>query len=316
MEQSIFDRETWLWELSIIESRSIPERASPKPTTSKKSVVIAEDEEEGESIESDTESDFSGDGLDQFIIEESLSAEEEHELNLADSEGESDRSVRSNSRNVNRPITIKEAQLSSVYVVSDDDEDEPMPDIPTDLIVGTGAILTDRTVTTRPVTSSPYTPTKHAIKQEPKFRMHSNDTAQSPNPNNANEPIILSSDTDVISLITPAKPKITPIRSKRFKLVNRNSQLNSHSDSDVQQLPDKNNLPPYESVKEIIKFNYQVWIDLRDRERLLISVLHWMDAPRTSIFSFLSKFNEQQLWSIILRVIKARLGYERMFPLQ
>lgn len=83
MEPSIFDREDCLWKISILKNKTPPPRPlSPDPSAIKKrkrgeSGII---EEDGESIEFETDVESSDDGLDGFIVPDDQDADHHFEI--------------------------------------------------------------------------------------------------------------------------------------------------------------------------------------------------------------------------------------------
>lgn len=328
MEASVFDHESRLWEMSIYESRTPPAKPPPKPeasiAASKKSAIFA-DEEEGESIGSDADPSSSEDDVDDFIDDDFVSAEE-HELNLADVE-EDDEMMSDDegpSASPGKPPVPhgKNSQLSANSIGPDDDETS-------DAAKRAKSISGEQSRNATPLPSAssksptkapsfaeslsaPKTPTKAmspaggpavSVKKESHL---SPPVARAQPVNNANEVIVLSSDPDVVNLITPVKKT-----KNKIKILNRGSPL-VISESDVAtRLPDKDNLPPYSNVRAIIKFDHQAWEDLNDRERLLIWVLYWMDdGDRKALFCTISGTTEEALWAGMEQLIQARLNRE------
>jgi len=77
MEPSIFDREDLIWQISILQGNMPPQRLpSPEPRANKKRISLFSStvEEDGESIESETDMDSSDDGLDGFVVPDQIDA--------------------------------------------------------------------------------------------------------------------------------------------------------------------------------------------------------------------------------------------------
>jgi hypothetical protein len=193
--------------------------------------------------------------LDDFIVDDSpRRTEDEKELNLADGEDEEDGTM----SDVSLPDLSQKLPMSRKLFVKQSptgpsrrsiQDDEPMPDAE-DPFLSNGLI--------------PGTP----VKDEPNLRKLPAPAA-SPNNTEMIDLTMMSSDDGppVINLVSPKKGK-TPL----LKLTNRNSPL-AISDSDDPQVPDPEHLPPLENTIAIAKFGHRAWIQLKDRERLLISVL-------------------------------------------
>jgi hypothetical protein len=96
MEQSIFDRQSSIWEINLLKSRVIPEKPTPKVSAlSTKSASHAQkDCDDGESIGTSSDGALSDDDMDDFVVED---ASEELEMDLADTEDDQDGSSDSKS---------------------------------------------------------------------------------------------------------------------------------------------------------------------------------------------------------------------------
>jgi hypothetical protein len=318
MEQSIFDRESLLWEISMLEGKVRPEKPIPKIASSKAckdSTKHTDDgQEEGESISSDTEASSSDEDIGDFVIDDSPSAEELIEMNLADSENEngdtdvSDMSISTPSKK-SREVCSKLKNAStksrasnrevSVSDGPDDRLESPMP----------GEVMTPGHI------STPSTPIKSSIKEESAIP-----NARWAPCNSVSEPIVLSSDDSpvkkrtVINLITPRKKeeqaKEQAKAKKKLTLTNGITGRPFYGGSPVvtggstiaisdeeSKLPDMDNLPPYDNPDAIAIFSPSVWQTVSDRSRLLISLLSAMeDSSRTGILTFLASVNSDELW--------------------
>jgi len=303
MEQSIFDREGWLWEKSIIESKIRPEKPAPRPPASKKST--SETGEEGESVGSDIELYSSDEDMDEFIVDDHSS--EEIELSLADSEGEDETAASDTSIFNDTPRSDtgrKNINFRVKYSASD--QEEAMSD----------SAQTFRSVDRTPQHSSaPVTPFKKSPpKEDPKFAGFP--SALSDRTNDVVDLTMLSSDDtaddNVVDLRTP------PNKRTAIRLFTRNTPFKSPraisiSDSDeikTTNSPDPNNLPPLDNPVEISRYNYQAWTNIGDRERLLIQALYWKPELHVRIFSFISNISEVDLWSNMSNVVEAAIAKE------
>ncbi|RDL40634.1 uncharacterized protein BP5553_00613 [Venustampulla echinocandica] len=88
MEQTISDREDLRWKITVLEKKRSPEKPPQLAPLSKPQKQKNQTKNvEGESVESDTDTPSSDDGLDDFIVDEDpITSQEELELNLADTE--------------------------------------------------------------------------------------------------------------------------------------------------------------------------------------------------------------------------------------
>jgi hypothetical protein len=269
MELSVFAREDLAFKIATLEQKTAPEKPPHTPSIagSKKSTGPSDDGEEGESIGSENEEVSSDEDMDDFIIPDEIlptAEEEQHELNLADSEDEdgedammSDASLPDISANPpatpNRPIRLKFSKKPKLpdESVNSDMEDYEFPSPPSANSISTPDVKDEE----------PTLPKLPAM-----------------SPNNVPEMIdltILSSDdTPCVNLVTPKKRKKPLVR-----LTNRNSPFSSPisiSDLDNDKMPDPANMPSYDNPAAIAKYSYVAWTRSFDKERLLIKVfIRW-----------------------------------------
>lgn len=311
MEQSIFDRESSVWEMDVLKSSNAPEKPLRKACipSSSKLAPPTEDCEEGESVGSDSAVSSSDDDMDDFIVQDTSSGTEQVEMNLADSEDE-DGSVSSDS-SLSTPTRKDNAVRSTA-------KQSPTKDVTSyDDLVLDG--LDDVAESARPIDTAPRrldglsTPSammRHSVKEEltiPDLHLASHSTADDPI-----DLTMLSSDDapviPVINLLTPRrkKPMVT--------LVHRGSPFSDSpiSISDEEwSLPDIDNLPPYDDPDAIAEFPHKAWASVEDRVRLVISVVRGMDdVLTTGIFAFISSVSERELWCHMSDVIEALLDEE------
>lgn len=302
MEQTIFDRESSIWEISIIESKIAPERPPQKLSKSTKPRARAEEDGEGELIESDLETSSPGeDEFDDFIVDDTSSSGEPVEMDFADSEDDdsatsSDASL-DNLTKTSFAVRTKPSKNSIKGRASNDDVD----------YMSDGS--NEESGPVKPVATNPRTPghpstPNHTKKSTPPGFSHAS-------LNSASEPIDLTMLSDDSPLRPVTKMEMPKKKKPLIKLTNHNSPLSSSpiviSDEEL-PLPDMDNLPPYDDPDAIAKFSHEAWASVSDRERLLISVLKEMnDAARTAIFSFISNVSETELWDHMSGVIGALL---------
>ena len=257
LEPTIFDREDWAWEIRILESKTQPDKVQPlvpSEPASKKSHFRSDEWEGGESIESQSDASSLDEGLSDFVIDDSLNTEDEKGINLADGEDEdygaaSDVSLPDLSRKLptSRKLIFRP---SPTHSLKDSSQDDQLMRDPPEAPFLSGDLNLDTPVKEEPTLPNlPSTPPSAGIEMIDLTMISSDDGPP------------------VINLITPRKRK-TPV----LKLTNRNSPF-AVSDSDDPQIPDPKNLPPLEDTAAIAKYSHPAWVNLHDRERLLISVL-------------------------------------------
>jgi hypothetical protein len=315
MEQSIFDQQGLLWEISVIESQTVPDKPPPKfPSSKKSSVVLNDHDEDGESLGSDSEDSSSDeDAIDDFIVEDPPISEEQFELNFADSEGEGEDSASSSgsSSSMHRQ-TITLSRKKAV----DEDASDLEPAI-FNTISHTPFRGSSKASATSPRATSPKTPIKKSPREASKLRRFSE--IPSNTASTAIDLTMTSSDevtrvsrprSEVIDLVTPTK------QTPKIRLINRNSPFNSSGakspivvlEGEASVKPDKNNLPSLSNPAAVAKFSSTDWANLPDVKRLLITVLYSLDANlRNMIFSVVANITKVQLWSNITEVSEALL---------
>ena len=307
MEQSIYDRESSVWEMELLQSSVAPEKPLSKDTPSTSSKLRRkltgkiQNCEEIELIGSDSETASSDEDVGDFIVDDTPSDTEEVEMNFADTENEEDGASESNPstpvhKNPENRLTSKDpctAKLSS--------KDDTIFDEPNDASESTRR--TDTTPRKKVIHRSP-TPSQ-SIKH--------NSTQADALPqtlNTADNPIdltLLSSDdgpdTPTIDLVTPKKTKLKLIHKRRPF----GESSVPASDTEL-ALPDLDNLPLYNDPDAISRFSHEAWATICDRERLLISVFKgFSDELKAYMFSFVSSVSEAELWCHMLDVMGALL---------
>ncbi|KIN05923.1 hypothetical protein OIDMADRAFT_154533, partial [Oidiodendron maius Zn] len=303
MEQSIYDRESSVWEMELLQSSVAPEKALSKdtPSISSKLRRKVQNCEEIELIGSDSKASSSDEDVGDFIVDDTPSDTEEVEMNFADTENEEHGSSGSNpstsrKKTPENRLTSKDpctAKLSS--------KDDTIFDEPND-----ASESTRRTDTT---------PRKKVIHRSPapSQSIKHNSTQADALPqtlNTADNPIdltLLSSDdgpdTPTIDLVTPKKTKLKLIHKRRPF----GESSVPASDAEL-ALPDLDNLPLYNDPDAISRFSHEAWATICDRERLLISVFKgFRDELKAYMFSFVSSVSEAELWCHMLDVMGALL---------
>jgi hypothetical protein len=311
MEQSIFDRESSVWEIDVLKSSNAPEKPLRKVSMSSSSELAppTEDCEEGESVGSDSEVSSSDDGMDDFIVQDTSSGTEQVEMNLADSEDE-DGTVSSDS-SLSTP-TRKDPAVRSTAKLSPTKDATSYDDLVLDG-------LDDAAESARPIDAAPRrldslsTPSammKHSVKEEltvPDLHPASHSTADDP----IDLTMLSSDDAPVIPVINLLRPRR---KKPMVTLVHRGSPFSDSpiSISDEEwSLPDIDNLPPYDDPDAIARFPHKAWASVEDRVRLVISVVKDMDdILMTGIFTFISSVSDHELWGHMSDVIEALLNTE------
>lgn len=309
MEQSIFDRESSVWEIGILKGKTAPEKPLPKASVSRlPKLAPAQDRGEGESVGSDSEASSSDEDMADFVVDDASSGAEEIEMDLADSADEDDAVLSeldppASTKKVPRVrLTFKGSHTENVP--SDEDpvldglDDVSRSTVPID----TGPRMLDGL-------STPGGPQQIAVKDGstlPNLPPESTNTHSHPI-----DLTMLSSD-DAPS--TPAVDLATPKKKPVLKLFHRESPFNGSPiaiSDDEAPLPDMDNLPPYNDPDAISIFTYEAWARVSDRVRLLISVVNKMDDnSRTSLFTFLRSVSEKELWGHMSNAIGTLLRGE------
>ena len=329
MEVSIFDRESSIWEISIIENQTRPEKPLAKPPSSKNSIVSSENGEEGESIGSNTESSSSEDDMDDFIVDDHAGSEDEIELNMADSEDEdegnvispvSSRSpsldskssrVSSMGRVINKPphrLTLKFRPSNMDRIRPDDDASGIDPaNSPSERFNSPNSFSQIFLVKKESSRQKSRTGSPNHVSNIVDLTMTSSDEASRADATQIAAP--RATIPHAISLITPKK-------KTSIKLVNKNSPFGKSlfaspimvSDEDHCQMPDPDNLPFIYDPDAVAKFPPKAWIALKDRKRLLIAILHSMESSlRSALYVFISNLTEDQFWLSMAEVMNAIL---------
>lgn len=317
MEQSIYDREGLAWEMEVIQNDVCPEKPLRKPPSldTKSATLAGDDIEEGESLGSDTDPSSSDeDDMNDFIIDDPSTAEEEVELNFADSEDEADDSSTSETKETAIPISHSDSGLNSPTENNAFDSEvysnTPSPK-------NHASTATVPKPPNKSMKASQYSPPKRIWKKEPglpgpvKSFMNTSTTAIDLTMTSSDEgsPVRKSS-FGVLDLTTPKK--VTKI-----KLINKNSPSYVApppsfqvmiSDEEESEKPDPNNLPPLSDPAAVAKFSAATWTSIPDVKRLLITVLYSMvPHSRDMLFSLISNITKKELWVTMNQVLEAVL---------
>lgn len=269
-EVNIFVREELNWRIKLLEQNYCPEKPSPSDVAQKKTMKLPHTEEEGESIDSEDDASSSDDGLGDFLVEDELvpSTEQElHELNLADTEQDSDDSDGSGS-DVNMS---NESQSTPLFLPSPNNASTPIK------IEAAGL---------------PQHRTHEAMREPQVFDL----TMVSSSPDSPGG-------SGFIDLVTPVKPKVklnlTPARKELSPIVIEESDDETLDVGDV-ELPDLGN------PAAVAKRSYVFWAKVLDRNRLLVTMFYKMEVNmRKLMLHFISDLSRQDLWDHIIMVKEA-----------
>jgi hypothetical protein len=286
MEQSIFDREDRLWQISTLKGAE-PEKPpqgnlNPK-VKSKKTETSVEDD--GECIESETEIESSDDELDDFIVSDDPDGitAEEGDQRRADDEAESAESDVKTKERYEIPMSPPQTYIPSspVFPLHKENGAEEENSRPSS-----------------PVVSDGKTPVlQKAMHDIVDLTMLTSDTS------GAEGPAHLS---HIVDLSTPQKPKnkIRLVLKREGTPISRKSQVIHISDSEDIASPAE--LPPYTDPATIGKTHRTYWQKVEDRERLLIGELYNMNPiPREDLRQLFAAIARPQMWLDMVSVMQA-----------
>ncbi|OBT66036.1 hypothetical protein VE03_03149 [Pseudogymnoascus sp. 23342-1-I1] len=312
MEQSIFDREDLLWQISVLEQTKPPVKPPP-PTLpaskSKKTNVQPLDlEGGGEAIDTDSDPASSGDEMEGFIVsdEESERSDADELVAGSDSSG-FERSTKKETarRDQNYENIAPSVEPAAV-------EDTPMSDT-VDELSDVGHEPFGQSLPPSSPLSSPQTPTPS------RFR---HGTSVDESSANFVDLTFLSDSPEIIDLVTPSKAQRKPdvgassLGSNTPKARLEGSRA-SGTDADAEKSLVLNKPPkdiPYNEPATIALYSYKAWEEENDPARLVIAVLHNMPKEgRTSIIELLSAHGRDELWAQTFDVMRVcRDGKDRL----
>ncbi|KFY86074.1 hypothetical protein V500_07896 [Pseudogymnoascus sp. VKM F-4518 (FW-2643)] len=312
MEQSIFDREDLLWQISVLEQTKPPAKPSPPnlPTlkSKKTNVQLLDLEGDGEVIDTDSDSVSSGDEMEGFIV-----SDKESERTDAD-----ELAGGSDSSEFGRSIKKETARCDQNYEdIAPSVEPGAMDDTP---MSGTVDELSDidhkpsgQSLPPSSPLSSPQTPISSRLRHGPSVDEGSGKLID------LIDLTSLSDSPEIIDLVTPSKAQQktdvggSSLGSNTPKARSTNRLEGSRaSDSDVQSDTEKSlasNKPPkdipYNDPATIAKYSYKAWEEENDPARLVIAILHNMpNEGRTGISELLSAHSPDELWTQTIDVMR------------
>ncbi|KFY25478.1 hypothetical protein V493_04617 [Pseudogymnoascus sp. VKM F-4281 (FW-2241)] len=309
MEQSIFDREDLLWQISVLEQTKPPTKP-PQPDLpiskpKKTEVQLLELEGDGDIIETDGDSASSGDEMEGFIV-----SDKESERSDADEPAtECDFSEFGTRTKEETPRLDQDREDITPSVEPGAVDDTPMS--------GTVDELSDidrepsgQNIPTSSPLSSPQTPISSR-------RRHGTSVGEI----SANfvDLTSLSDSPEIIDLVTPSKAQQkttvggSPSGGNNLKAKSANRfDASRASDSDVQSDAERSigvDKPPkeipYNDPATIASYGHKTWEQENDPARLVITVLHNMPSEgRTSISELLSAHSPDELWTQTIDVMR------------
>lgn len=309
MEPSLFDQQGHLWEIAVINQQTAPEKPPVRvPSSATRHTSFTDDnDEEGESLGSDSEGSISDDDdLDNFVVDDPLTVDEEIELSFADSEDEGD--VAATSSDEGSP-----EQRLMIVLGGRQSLDVEASEIGKSYEIPSSAIRSHQQIKSSPATSftekplhssTPKTPTK-IFKQEPRSRPL---FSASPTTGSMAIDLTMSSpDPEIIDLVTPPKKIKLSLRTSKSPLSPaRFKESVVISDGEAPRKPDPNNLPPLNDPAAVAQYDPSIWAEITDIKRLLISVLYSTNPHRRDmLFSFISHVSKIQLWINMKDVMNA-----------
>ncbi|KAI9776473.1 MAG: hypothetical protein M1835_005510 [Candelina submexicana] len=314
LEQTVFNREELSWRISILRSKIEPPRPDAKAAKPKPAKLDTKTEvEEGEPLESFSESeDSADDGLDDFIVDDELS-DEHHSLNaergLTDADDEDISmgitEVGSTDEEITTPSKRHAVRRRTII---EDDED----------------VKSNRTVdTSDTVRATSPSPTLSAP------RLSIQPAWTSPRGLEKAKPIDLTLSSDISASEVVPKPRVTaPSRSEDRSLdtvkpkVEQDTASNSprrtafvdlgsassedFSDEDLLVDDMDSDLPSYDDISAISKLDWHILEANLDRKRLLIKLIHRMTLDqRTFLISRVSSSKFEGMQSDVWGALKA-----------
>lgn len=303
MEQSIYDREEILWEISLLNQKTPPEKPLPLPKKEKRQPTrkLANDEQkrgDSESLGSTSdEEDDDQERLSDFIVGDELAATAHMDM-MDGSMSESESMSESNDSADEPP--------AENAVKDDHDLDTPMADIADADDEDEDANVKVRTARRCQKASKDVAPIDLTDDTPPSPRQFSRRGCE------------------VINLSTPVKngegPTPSPsIEAARQPLQSRPtgpdtiSISDSESDDEMWEAPvDADMLaPPYEEAVIIAEFGIEYWAERKDHDRMLITKLAKFSQPVQE--RFISYLNAvfgmrdpiQEVWGDMISVLKA-----------
>ncbi|KFY76189.1 hypothetical protein V498_09743 [Pseudogymnoascus sp. VKM F-4517 (FW-2822)] len=312
MEQSIFDREDLLWQISVLEQTKSPAKPSPPslpaPKSKKTNFQQFDLEGDGEVIDTDSDSASSADEMDGFIVsDEESERTDEDEMVAGSDNSEFERSIKKEAARRDQSYEDIAPSVEPGAV-----DDTPMSGT-VDELSDAGHKPSGQSLLPSSPLSSPQTPTSSRLRH-----------ATSVDRSSANfvDLTCLSDSPEIIDLVTPSKAQRklavgeSSLGSNTPKHRLEGSQA-SDSDADAEKSLVSNKPPkdiPYSEPATIASYSYKAWEEENDPARLVIAVLHNMPKEgRTSISELLSAHKPNELWTQTIDVMRVcRDGKDRL----
>jgi SNF2 family DNA or RNA helicase len=310
MEQSVFDREDLLWQISVLEQKVAPPKPLPVSKV-KRAKVQKIDSEDGESINTDSETESSVDEMDDFIVSDSDRVGDDqlcddHQLcDLDDSDLE-----KSNDQTGHDTALDTTPNIDGALTI-----DTPMTDVD-DQLIDIKRRFSNGSSTS--FTARPQTPHREINSENTNAGLQSGGLMS--DESNFIDLTLLSDSPELVDLVTPAKPvataKDSPLATKVSKLQftpKSKSSIPSVASPNVSDAEVVENFErpteeiPYTNPAAIAAYSHKAWEELGDRDRLLIGVIHNMTAKRRAELSelFSSRLDIDELWNDTLEVMHA-----------
>ncbi|KAI9645832.1 hypothetical protein NHQ30_005267 [Ciborinia camelliae] len=244
MEATIFDREDLVYTIALLQKKSPPPKlATDIPVKARKTILLGNDSDSGESIHSDSSVAASVDDIGDFVVEELNLADDEEDATMSD-DSLPGASV-TPSRGVNRSISKPGSSVEHGYDSGGDHNLASLSD--------------DELGSPEPIERSPF-----------KLKSESAPTV----------PLLTSTPkktTTVIDLVTPESNRVSKLKFT----VNSSSLVNPivlSSESDREQhsrrsFLDLNNLPSLTTPAAVSRHEYKTWEDSKDRDRLIVTAV-------------------------------------------
>lgn len=308
MEQSIFDREDLLWQISVLEQTKPPEKPSPPNLSAPKSkkttvqqLYLGADEE---IIDAGSDSASSGDEMEGFIVSDEESARSDaNELVTESDDSEFRRSIKKGAtrRLQNYGDVAPSVECGAV-------DDTPMSGN-ADEVSDIDHKLSSQNLPPSSPLSSPQTPASSRLRHGASVDESSAKFV---------DLTFLSDSPEIIDLVTPSKSRqktavgVSSLGSNTPKARSSNIEGSQTSESGAQLDAEKSlvvNKPPknipYDKPALIASYGYKAWEEENDPARLVITVLHNMPKEgRTSICELLSAHSPDELWTQTIDVMR------------
>ncbi|KAG4028266.1 hypothetical protein MFRU_023g01010 [Monilinia fructicola] len=260
MEATIFDREDLIYTIALLQKNSPPPKlATSIPVKAKKTILLSNDSDSGESIDSESSAAESVDDIGNFVVEELNLADDEEDATMSD-DSIPDAPV-TPSRGVAVPIPKSRSSCNNggdddLASLSDDEELGSFPPIersPFELKGKSTVPFPASTPTKIPVIIDLVTPEKS---QDPKLELNSGSS-------NLVNPIFLSPGSD-------------PEHHTRKPFL------------------DPDNLPSLTLPAAVSRHEYKTWEELGDRDRLIVTAVDKLATPlQKSLFELIATMDDE-----------------------